>query len=239
MLMSPVGRLCLPGGQQLKFPAALGGRTVTVWSDGRSVHVFLDGELLRTRPSRFTPTDLKARVQRGGRIASPEPAASALPTGTLPPAVVEADRLVGRDGDVGLGGEQAKIAAYLAGQQVTLCFDGQLMHGIADGRVVKTLPAPIPVERRAQISGARAPRTVVIPPSAQALRAQRRVPVDGVVMVAGQRLRVGRSHAGKNMAIVIGDTVFRVLDGGIELSTHTRTSDKPVTEFKATARTRN
>lgn len=59
------------------------------------------------------------------------------------------------------------------------------------------------------------------------------------MMVAGQRLRVGRSHAGKTVAIVIEDTVFRVLDGDIELSTHARTSDKPVTQFKATARTRN
>ncbi|MFJ6054883.1 IS481 family transposase [Streptomyces sp. NPDC092307] len=240
-LMSPIGRLCLPGGQQMKFPAALGGRTVTLWADHRSIHVFLDGELLRTRPSQFTPTDLKALVKRGGRIAGPEPAAAALATGsTAPPlAVVEVDRIVGRDGDVGLGGERVKLASHLAGQQVTLRLDGQLMHVIADGKVVKTLPAPVPVERRAQISGARAPRTAVIPPSAQALRAHRRVPVDGVVMVAGQRLRVGRSHAGKTVIILIEDTVFRVLDGDVELTTHARTSGKPVTQFRATARTRD
>jgi transposase InsO family protein len=237
-LMSPIGRLCLPGGQQLKFPAALGGRVVTVWADDRSIHVFLDGELLRTRPSQFTPSDLKALVKRGGRIAGAEPAASALATGPLQSAVVEVDRIVGRDGDVGLGGERVKLAARLAGQQVTLRFEGQLLHVIADGRVVKTLPAPVPVEHRGQISGARTPRTAVLPPSAQALRAQRRVPADGVVMVAGQRLRIGRSHAGKTVVIVIEDTVFRVLDGDTELSTHARTSDKPVTQFKATARTR-
>ncbi|MEU9256535.1 hypothetical protein AB0D66_32675 [Streptomyces sp. NPDC048270] len=78
---------------------------MTVWANHRSIHVFLDGELLRTRPSQFTPT------------------------------------------------------SHLAGQQVILRLDGQLMHVIADGKVVKTLPAPVPLERRAQISGARAPRT--------------------------------------------------------------------------------
>ncbi|MFD8708129.1 IS481 family transposase [Kitasatospora sp. NPDC059648] len=240
MLISGIGRLCLPGGQQLKFPAALGGRTVTVWADDRSIHVFLDGELLRTRPSQFTPADLKALVQRGGRIAGPEPAPAALMSGPMMAhAVVEVDRIVGRDGDVGLGGERVKLASHLAGQQVTLRLDGQLMHVIADGRVVKTLSAPVPIEHRAQISGARAPRTAVVPPSAQALRAQRRVPADGVVMVAGQRLRVGRSHAGKTVVIVIEDTVFRVLDGDVELSTHARTSDKPVTQFRATAYNRN
>lgn len=58
-------------------------------------------------------------------------------------------------------------------------------------------------------------------------------------MVASQRLRVGRSHVGKTVVILIEDTVFRVLDGDVELSTHARTNDKPVTQFKATARTQN
>lgn len=177
-------------------------------------------------------------MQRGGRIAGLEPATPALPDGPQAPLVVEVDRLVGRDGDVGLGGQRVKLAAQLAGQQVTLRFDGQLMHVIADGRVVKTLPAPIPPEQRAQISGVRSPRTAIIPPSAQALRAQRKVPVDGVVMVGGQRLRIGRAHAGKAVTILIEDTVFRVLDGDVELSTHARTSDKPIRQFKAVARTR-
>ncbi|GAA2610422.1 MULTISPECIES: hypothetical protein [Streptomyces] len=102
-------------------------------------------------------------MQRGGRIAGPDPATPALPDGPQAPLVVEVDRLVGRDGDVGLGlgGQRVKVAAPLAGQQVTLRFDGQLMHVIADGLVVKTLPAPIPPEQRAQISGVRSPHTAI------------------------------------------------------------------------------
>jgi hypothetical protein len=42
---------------------------------------------------------------------------------------------------------------------------------------------------------------------------QRRVPKDGVVMVTGQRLRVGRIHAGITVTIVVEDHPFRVLDG--------------------------
>lgn len=57
-------------------------------------------------------------------------------------------------------------------------------------------------------------------------------------MVGGQRLRIGRAHAGKAVTILIEDTVFRVLDGDVELSTHARTSDKPIRQFKAVARTR-
>ncbi|MFJ9908875.1 hypothetical protein ACIRVK_39530 [Streptomyces sp. NPDC101152] len=40
------------------------------------------------------------------------------------------------------------------------------------------------------------------------------------------------------MTILIEDAVFRVLDGDVELSTHTRTSDKPIRQFKAVVRTR-
>ncbi len=62
------------------------------------------------------------------------------------------------------------------------------------------------------------------------------VPADGVVMVAGQAF--GRSHAGKNVAVVIGDTFFQVLDGDIELSAHVRTSDRLIKQFRPNSRTR-
>ncbi|MEU9737554.1 IS481 family transposase [Streptomyces sp. NPDC048002] len=236
-IISPIGRLCLPNNQQMKFPAALGGRRTTIWADERSIHVFIDGDLARTRVSKLTPADLKALVQRGGRIAGPEPAAPALIDEAKPALVVEVDRVIDRDGDIGLGGQKVKIAHHLAGQHVTLRFDGQLMHVIVDGRVIKTMPAPVPPEKRRQISGARSPRTMVIPPSVQALRARRKVPPDGRVMLGGQRVRIGRAHAGKTVTIVLEDTCFRVLDGDVELSTHPRTSDKPITGFRAPNRT--
>ncbi|MFD9475144.1 IS481 family transposase [Streptomyces goshikiensis] len=236
-VISPIGRLCLPNNQQMKFPAALGGRTATIWADERSIHVFIDGVLARTRPSKLTPADLKALVQRGGSIAGPEPAAPALVDEAKPALVVEVDRVIDRDGDIGLGGQKVKIAHHLAGQPATLRFESQLMHVIVDGRVIKTMPAPIPPEKRRQISGARSPRTMVIPPSAQTLRTRRKVPPDGRVMLGGQRLRIGRTHAGKTVTIVLEDTCFRVLDGDVELSTHPRTSDKPITGFRAPNRT--
>ncbi|MDJ0380112.1 IS481 family transposase [Streptomyces sp. G-G2] len=236
-VISPIGRLCLPNNQQMKFPAALGGRTATIWADERSIHVFIDGVLARTRPSKLTAADLKALVLRGGSIAGPEPAAPALVDEAKPALVVEVDRVIDRDGDIGLGGQKVKIAHHLAGQPATLRFESQLMHVIVDGRVIKTMPAPIPPEKRRQISGARSPRTMVIPPSAQTLRTRRKVPPDGRVMLGGQRLRIGRAHAGKTVMIVLEDTCFRVLDGDVELSTHPRTSDKPITGFRAPNRT--
>ena len=71
------------------------------------------------------------------------------------------------------------------------------------------------------------------PPPAGPQSVQRRVPKDGVVMVAGQRIRVGRTHAGTIVTIVVEDHHFRVLDGINELSLHARTSTKPIRNFNA------
>jgi hypothetical protein len=237
-LLSPIGRLCLPGNQQLKVPAALAGRTVTVWADDRGIHVLLDGHLIRTRPSRFTRPDLRDLLGRGGRPAGPEPAPAALPPRIPPSIAVELDRTVARDGEVSLGGHRILLDPPLAGQRVTLRLDGQLMHVIAAGRLVKTLPAPIPAQQRTKLTGARTASTPLPPPPAQPLRAIRRVPADGITMVAGQRLRVGRAYAGHTVTVAIEDTVFRVLLGDTELATHARRTGKPVTRYKAYARSK-
>lgn len=52
-------------------------------------------------------------------------------------------------------------------------------------------------------------------------------------MVAGQRLRVGRTHAGAIVTVVVEDHHFRVLDGIKELSLHVRRSTKPIRNFNA------
>lgn len=52
-------------------------------------------------------------------------------------------------------------------------------------------------------------------------------------MVAGQRLRVGRTHAGTIVTIVVKDHHFRVLDGIKELSLQARTSTTPIRNFNA------
>jgi hypothetical protein len=61
----------------------------------------------------------------------------------------------------------------------------------------------------------------------------RRVAANGTVTVASQRLRVGRSHQGRTVAIAIEDTVFRVFIDGHEICTHARRSATKITIFKA------
>jgi hypothetical protein len=107
------------------------------------------------------------------------------------------------------------------------------MHAIVGGQVVKTWPLPIPADQRAALAGARAAVTPAPPPPTGPLQATRRVPNDGITMVAKHRLRIGRTHAGKQVTILIEDTHFRVMHGDQELSLHPRNPDIPIRNFHA------
>lgn len=71
-------RLLLPGDQQFKFTAALARRALTVWASDRSIHVVLDGAVIRTRPSRLSEHDLRDLLGRGATIAGPGPTRGAI-----------------------------------------------------------------------------------------------------------------------------------------------------------------
>ena len=119
------------------------------------------------------------------------------------------------------------------GKKVTLRLDGHLIHVVHDGVLAKTLPSPIPAEQRAKIRGARIATTQLPAPAPGPISAQRKVPRDGYVMVARQRLRVGRSYAGKIVTIHVEDTCFRVTCDGAELSIHPRETQHPIKRWKA------
>jgi hypothetical protein len=75
--------------------------------------------------------------------------------------------------------------------------------------------------------------TTVGPAPSGPIRVERRVPTDGIVMVTRQRVRVGRTHAGKLVTVLVEDTHLRVLHNGEELSLHPRLDNRPVTRFRA------
>jgi hypothetical protein len=179
--LTPRARLLLPGNQQFKFTAALARREVTVWASDRSIHVVLDGTVIRTRPSRLSEHDLRNLLGRGARIAGSEPARGAVTVDMLTTStVIEVARTVARDGCVGLGGHKVLLDSSLVGQRVTVRFEGALMHVVADGRPVKTLPAPLPPDQRAAVRGAR-PTSEPLPAPAPPQRAMRRVAANGTV----------------------------------------------------------
>ncbi|WFB05610.1 IS481 family transposase [Streptomyces sp. LX-29] len=225
----------LPSVQRIKIGAAHGGQRAHVWVDEYSVHVFVAGQLVKTVPSNLDADDLHTLRLRGARPAGPPPAtAAAEGLKALPDyAAVDVDRSLDHEGKTTLGGQKIKIGAELAKQRVTLRLDGHLLHVIHEGLLAKTLPSPLPADTRRKLHGARVADTELPATAPGPISVERKVPRDGVVMVARQRLRVGRTYAGKIVTIYVEDTHFRVTLDGAELALHHRKDQHPVTRWKA------
>ncbi|MCA1271744.1 hypothetical protein ACIPQH_34750 [Streptomyces rubiginosohelvolus] len=144
---------------------------------------------------------------RGGRVGGPEPRGGISADKPLTPTtVVEVERKASKDSMVSLGQTPVALGSELIGKRVTLRFDGSMMYVIHAGLLVKTLPAPIPHQRRAGLTGARVATTPLPPPLSQPRRAIRRVGTDGTFVVARQKLRPGVAHAGKTVTVAtVGD----------------------------------
>ncbi|MGW0538106.1 Mu transposase domain-containing protein [Streptomyces sp. NPDC003032] len=243
VVVPPCGHFALShGGQDIWIGPAFAGKTVTLWADDRSIHITMEGHLLKTMASRTSLEQLhQLRDKRQTRPAGPPPAAPALPRHRgrvhLPPGMaVEVERTANRDGIVVLAQQDIKLPVTLAGSRVILRMDEHVLHAISNDRVVRTMPMPIPADQRGRLMGVRQASSP-LPPSGPAgpLLVQRRVNIDGFLMVAKQRMRVGPTHVGKIVNVIVEDTHFRIVHDGEELAVHSRTTDRPVSRFKAWA----
>lgn len=226
----------LPSVQRVNVGQWLAGRLVTFWVDQRSMHVLYQGQLVKTVPSKLKAEDLEHLHRRGARPAGPAPAPPApRPLHSISPTTtLELERTVDANGYLDLAGDRLKVGTQLARRRVTLRLDGHLTHVIDDGILAKTLPCDLDDEQRQRLRGAR-PATTPLPPppSPGPLSVTRVVARDGVIMVARQRLRVGATHTGKTVTVLVEDTYLRVLLHGEEISLHPRTTTNPITRFTA------
>jgi transposase InsO family protein len=233
VLVPPAGNLWLAG-RQLWVGPALAGRAVTVWADLGSIHLTLDGTLLKTLPSRYTPADL-ATLRRGSGARPGGPPlrpTAAQPDGLSDRDAVEVDRLVNATGAVGIGNRQLAVGVALAGRRVTLRVEAAVVHVLADDVLIRTLPSPIPPRDRARLRGARL-ATQPLPAPAGAAIVQRKVSSRGGIQVVGQRVQVGFGHAGKIVTVAVADRHLTILDAGATLKTLARTTHDGVTRRKA------
>lgn len=227
----------LPRIQRIRMTSAHIGELAHVWADEHSIHIQIGGKLVKTVASNLIAADLRELRMRGASPAGPPPAVASAARDTVLPAgaIVELDRSVDSSGVCRLGTHKLTLGSALASKPATLRLDGHLVHVICQGLLAKTLPCPIPAEQRGQLRGARLATSPLPPPPAGPIQVERRVPTDGVVMVTRQRIRIGRTHAGKTVTIQIEDTCLRVLHDGEEINVHHRTTNEPVTRFRAYA----
>jgi hypothetical protein len=231
-VVPPSGNLMV-GQQQIWLGPARAGLPVIVWADTDRLHVLgVDGGRIKTTASRLSQRDLARLRADGGRPGRPSPLPAVRPE--LPPAV-EVDRLVNVQGCVNLAGKQVSVGSLLAGQRVRLRLDGILLHVVDDtGHVVRTKRCPIAVSACARLRGARPAGPAPAPPPEPGGRLlDRVVGVQGTIQVAGQKVRVGRTHARKVVHVRIDDTTLTVYDGVAAITAVPRHSTTDVNRFRA------
>lgn len=236
--VTPTGNITV-GRQQIWIGLDHIGATIGVWVDTTTIHLAYDrvgGPHVKTVPSRLTTTHLTRLRTAGAVPAGPPPvprtAARGAPTG----AVVELDRVVNTGGCIVLGSRHVSVGTALAGQRVTLRFDGVLAHVIADGVLACTIPAPVPPELRGRLRGARL-ATPDQPPTPATTRppiVQRKVSDRGTTQVAGQKLQVGFAHRNTLVDVHLAGDQFRIYDSeGELLATIPKTTTKDISRYKA------
>jgi transposase InsO family protein len=225
------------GGQQFWIGTVHAGHQVRLWMDTTTVHLTLvdsvGGAHLKTIPSRQTTVTLARLRADGARPAGPPPVPAVAARATGPSAAIEIDRVVNANGLVGIAGRYVSVGQPLAGRRITLRIDGNLAHVIDGGVLVRTIPAPVPAERRGRLRGA---RLAAAAPAASPhpITVQRRVSAAGLTQVAGQTLRVGHAHRNTLVDVEAHDGEFHVYDlAGEPLTVIPRTSSKEISRFKA------
>ena len=215
----PSGNLWVAG-QQIWLGPAMAGRTVRLWTGLDRVHVLLDGYRVKTLPSRLDARDLARLAAAGARPAGAPP---------MPPAsgdVIEVERTVNASGNVSLGDHLISAGLPLAGQRVTLQLDGPVVHILSGGILARTIACPVPQEARPRLRGA---RTGTASPLRlpEPLVVGRRVSVRGAIMIGGQRIQVGLSHARKTAEVTVqADTYQVTVEPGITVTAPRATSSE-------------
>jgi transposase InsO family protein len=216
-------------GKQFWLGPARAGVTVTFWADHDLIHLSIAGVRVKTLRSHLSTNDLAALAATGGRPAGPPP---------LPPpepgSALEVDRTVSRGGLVSLGNHQLLAAEILGGRRVTIRIeDTTLMFFDPDTReLLRTRPNPLTYDQARRLRGSR-PAGSPPRPSVEPVTAQRRASNSGVIMVAGQKLALGRHHAHTVVTVHVAEHTITVeLDNGAR-RTFRRTTTQPVRSHKA------
>ena len=188
------------------------------------------GTRIKALRSHLSPADLRRLAASGAVPAGPCPLPH--PAGTQ---AVEVERPVSRGGLVSLGPHRLLAAEILGGQLVGIRIDpatATLMFFDPATRVLlRTRPNPLSPDQTARLRGARPAGPPPRPP-AEPVRAQRRASATGLIMVAGQKIALGRVHAGQTVTVLASDTTLAIEFPDGETRTVPRTTTHPVRSIK-------
>jgi transposase InsO family protein len=227
-VVPPSGNLWVAGRQFWLGPARA-GTVIRFWADCRLIHLTAGGARIKTLRSHLSVNDLAKLAATGAVPAGPSP---------LPPIedgdAIEVERPVSRGGLVSLGPHRLLAAEILGGQLVGIRIEPAtlMFYDPATRVLLRTRPNPLTREQAARLRGARPAGPPPRPP-AEPIRVQRRASATGVIVVCGQKIALGRAHAGQTVAIAVSDTTLAIELDDAETRVVRRTTTTPVRNIKA------
>ncbi|WP_088288764.1 IS481 family transposase [Kineosporia sp. A_224] len=209
-------------GRQFWLGPLRAGKTVKFWADTDMLHLSINGARVKTLRSHLSVNDLARLAAQGAWPAGPPPLPSSDPSTTA----VEVERCVGRNGRVLLGGHSIAAAEILAGRSIGIRIEGSTLSffDVHTRELLRTRPNPLTVQQARALRGAR-PAGPPPRPDTEPVRVQRRASNSGVVMVVGQKVALGRVHAGKTVTIAISENTLAIElnDGEVHIVRRTTT----------------
>jgi transposase InsO family protein len=205
------------------------GMTVTFWASTEMIHLLIAGARIKTVRSHLSAADLTALAATGARPAGPPPLPPAEPG-----AAIEVDRIVSKDGAVHLASRYVLAAEILGGRRVSVRIEeNTLMFFDPETReLLRTRRNPLTWDQARRLRGAR-PAGPPPQPSAAPVTAQRVASNTGVIMVAGQKIALGRIHARRIVTVHVAAETITIDLGGDDTRTVRRTTTQPVRSIKA------
>ena len=226
-VVPPSGNLMVAA-RQFWLGAHRAGMTVRFWADTDVIHLLIAGARIKSVRSHLSVNDLARLVAQGGVNAGPPP----LPAPEDGDAL-EVDRVVSRTGTVSLGQHPVLAAEILGGRQVGIRVEPAVLmfFDLATRELLRTRPNPLTVEQTRRIRGARKagppPR-----PSVEPIQVQRRASNSGVIMVAGQKVALGRTHQHQTVTVLVSETTLAVEFDDGDTRVVRRTTSQPVRSIK-------
>jgi transposase InsO family protein len=234
LVVPPSGNMALCG-QQFWLGPARAGQVVRFWIDYEWVHLSIGGTRIKSLHSRFSELDLDTIAARGAVPAGPPPLSSrGGPGSRTSRTVFEVERTVAKNGMVSLGARTVLAAWMLAGRRVgiyieegapLLFFDPQTRE------LLRTRPNPLRPGEAATLQRGRPPGPVPRP-STEPITVQRRASNSGVIMVAGQKVALGRQFKHHTVTVHVSETTLAIELPGADTMVVRRTTDKAVRSIK-------
>ena len=228
------GNMSLRGVQFWLGPARA-GQVVRFWVDCDWAHLSVGGHRIKSLRSRFSVTDLDALAAAGATPAGPPPLPSRGGPGTRAGRrIVEVERTVGRNGVVSLGQRTVLAAEILAGRRVGIYIEdgAPLLFFDPDTReLLRTRANPLAPGEAARLQRCR-PVGPLPRPSTEPVRVQRRVASNGVLMVTGQKVAVGRHYKHQTVTITVSQTTLAIELPDADTLLVRRTTDHAIRSIK-------